>query len=192
MGKEEKERSSFTITQQREKNMSKNMRNGTQNTAKVSHQTTRLRATHTGVSKASSLRATHTGGSNRQESSFAATHQDGSNRQESSLTATHQDGSNRQETSLRATHTGGSNRQCNDGSNRHKNNRTGGWSKTLKLLILAALIQVSWGMQSGKPPLTNDTDAKAQGPPAMPPKGPQNELAFFRAREDYRKTLDKK
>merc|ERR1712096_198569 len=132
MGKEEKERSSFTITQQREKNMSKNMRNGTQNTAKVSHQTTRLRATHTGVSKASSLRATHTGGSNRQESSFAATHQDGSNRQESSL---------------RATHTGGSNRQCNDGSNRHT--RRGGWSNLRvlpRLLILVALTQVSWAV----------------------------------------------
>jgi len=166
--KEEKERSSFTITQQREKNMSKNMRNGTQNTAKVSHQTTRLRATHTGVSKASSLRATHTGGSNRQESSFAATHQDGSNRQESSLRATHTGGSNRQcndgsnrhslrathtggsnrqESSLRATHTGGSNRQCNDGSNRHT--RRSGWSNLRvlpRLLILVALTQVSWAV----------------------------------------------
>merc|ERR1712096_309039 len=168
MGKEEKERSSFTITQQREKNMSKNMRNGTQNTAKVSHQTTRLRATHTGVSKASSLRATHTGGSNRQESSFAATHQDGSNRQESSLRATHTGGSNRQcndgsnrhslrathtggsnrqESSLRATHTGGSNRQCNDGANRHT--RRSGWSNLRvlpRLLILVALTQVSWAV----------------------------------------------
>merc|ERR1712096_317855 len=138
--KEEKERSSFTITQQREKNMSKNMRNGTQNTAKVSHQTTRLQATHTGVSKASSLRATHTGGSNRQESSFAATHQDGSNRQESSL---------------RATHTGGSNRQCNDGSNRHslRATHTGGANRQEsnlrvlpRLLILVALTQVSWAV----------------------------------------------
>jgi len=110
-----------------------------------------------------SPQATQTGGSNRQESSLPATHQDGSNRQESSLPATHQDGSNRQESSLRATHTGGSNRQCNDGSNRHKTNRTGGWSKTLKVLILAALIQVSWGMQdqvsrTNQP--SNDMDEK--------------------------------